>query len=72
LDEVLIPDFEKTLGYDMEPEGKKPLSRPRRRWKDIRKDLRETGWEGVYWINLAQDREQLWGVVNTIMKRRVT
>jgi hypothetical protein len=30
------------------PEGRKPLGRPRRRWKDnIRMDLREMGWEGV-------------------------
>jgi hypothetical protein len=28
------------------PEGKRPLGRPRRRWKDgIRMDLREIGWE---------------------------
>jgi hypothetical protein len=27
------------------PEGKRPLGRPRRRWKDgMRMDLRETGW----------------------------
>jgi hypothetical protein len=25
------------------PEGKRPLERPRRRWEDIRMDLRETG-----------------------------
>jgi hypothetical protein len=30
------------------PEGKRPLARPRRRWKgDIRMDLREIGWKGV-------------------------
>jgi hypothetical protein len=29
------------------PEGKRPLERPRRRWKDgIRMDLREIGLEG--------------------------
>jgi hypothetical protein len=27
------------------PEGKRPLGRPRRKWKDgIRMDLREIGW----------------------------
>jgi hypothetical protein len=27
------------------PEGKRPLERPRRRWKDgIRMDVREIGW----------------------------
>jgi hypothetical protein len=30
------------------PEGKRPLRRPRLRWKDnIRLDIRETGWGGV-------------------------
>jgi hypothetical protein len=31
------------------PEGKRPLGRPRRRWVDnIKMDLGETGWGGVY------------------------
>jgi hypothetical protein len=31
-----------------EPEGKRPLGRPRRRWVDIIKiDLREIGWSGL-------------------------
>jgi hypothetical protein len=30
------------------PEGKRPLERPRHRWEDvIRMDIREIGWEGV-------------------------
>jgi hypothetical protein len=30
------------------PEGKRPLGRPRRRWKDnIKLDLRETGIDGA-------------------------
>jgi hypothetical protein len=40
------------------PEGKRPLGRPRRRWEDnIRMDLREIGWSGMDWIDLAQDRD---------------
>jgi hypothetical protein len=39
-------------------EGKKPLQRPRRRWYDIRMDLRETGCEDADWMHLAQDRDQ--------------
>jgi hypothetical protein len=40
------------------PEGKKPLERPRRRWQDkIKMDLREIGWGGVDWIDLAQGRD---------------
>jgi hypothetical protein len=41
------------------PEGRRPLGRPRRRWVDnIKMDLTETGWDGVDWIDLAQDRDQ--------------
>jgi hypothetical protein len=41
------------------PEGKRLLGRPRRRWVDnIRIDLREIGWDGMDWIDLAQDRDQ--------------
>ncbi|KAJ4446308.1 hypothetical protein ANN_13003 [Periplaneta americana] len=41
------------------PEGKRPLERPRRRWKDdIKMDLREVGYDDRDWINLAQDRDQ--------------
>jgi hypothetical protein len=30
------------------PEGKRPLGRPRHRWKDnIKMDLREIGWYGL-------------------------
>jgi hypothetical protein len=40
------------------PEGKRSFERPRRRWEDIRVDLKELGWEGVDWIHLAQDRDR--------------
>jgi hypothetical protein len=41
------------------PEGKRPLERPRRRWEDnIEMDLREVGIDGANWIRLAQDRVQ--------------
>jgi hypothetical protein len=54
------------------PEGKRPLGGPRRRWEDnIKMDLRETGWGGMYWIGLAQDRDQQRALVNTIMNLRV-
>jgi hypothetical protein len=32
------------------PEGKRPLGRSRRRWKDIRMGLREIGLEGLEWL----------------------
>jgi hypothetical protein len=40
------------------PEGKRPLGRPRRRWVDnIKMDLRQIGLDGRDWIDLAQDRD---------------
>jgi hypothetical protein len=54
------------------PEGKRPLGRHRRRWEDnIKMDLRETGWGGMDWIELAQDRDQWKALVNTVMNLRV-
>jgi hypothetical protein len=38
------------------PEGRRPLGRSRRRWVD-KIDLREIGWDGVDWVDLAQDRD---------------
>jgi hypothetical protein len=53
-------------------ERKRPLGRPRRRWEDnIRMDLREIGWGGINWIDLAQDRGQWRALVNTVMNLRV-
>jgi hypothetical protein len=54
---------------DRTSEGKRPFGRSRRRWDDnIRMDRREIGWEGVDWIHLAQDRDQLPAVVDTVTK----
>jgi hypothetical protein len=53
------------------PEGKRPPGRPRSRWKDIRLDLRETGWEGVDWIHLVQNRGQCPALVLMVMSLRV-
>jgi hypothetical protein len=39
------------------PEGRRPLGRPRCGWEDnIKMDLRDVGWGGMDWIDLAQDR----------------
>jgi hypothetical protein len=54
-------------------EGKRPLGRPRHRWEyeyNIRMDLREIGWGGMDWIDLAQDREQWRVLVNTVINLR--
>jgi hypothetical protein len=54
------------------PEGKRPLGRLRRSWVDnIKMDLREIGWDGMDWIDLAQDRDQLRALVNTVMNLQV-
>jgi hypothetical protein len=54
------------------PEGKRPMGRPRRRWMDnIKMDLTETGWDGMDWIDLPQDRDQWRALVNTVMNLRV-
>jgi hypothetical protein len=52
--------------------GKKPLGIPRRRWKDnIKMDIRETGWCGKDWVDLAQNRDQRRALVNTVVNLRV-
>jgi hypothetical protein len=54
------------------PEGKRPRGRSRRMWDDnIGMDLREIGWGGMDWIDLAQDRDQRRAIVNTVMNLRV-
>jgi hypothetical protein len=54
------------------PEGKRPLGRQRHRWVDNSKmDLREIGWGGMDWIDLAEDRDQWRALVNMVMNLRV-
>jgi hypothetical protein len=54
------------------PEGKRPLGRPRRMWKDnIKTDLIEIGLSVVDWIGLSQDRYRWGALVNSVMNLRV-
>jgi hypothetical protein len=54
------------------PEGRRPIRRAKRRWvENIKMDLREIGWGGMDWIELAQDRDQWRALVKTIMNLRV-
>jgi hypothetical protein len=54
------------------PEGKTLLGRPRRRWVgNIKMDLRETGWDGIDWIDLAYYRDQWRVLLSTGMNLRV-
>ena len=48
-----------------EPESKRPLGRPRRRWEDNTKmDLREVGYDPREWIALAYVRAYIRAVMN--------
>jgi hypothetical protein len=48
------------------PKGKKSLVRPRHhRW-----DLQEVGCDVMDWINLAQDKDRWWALVNVVMNLR--
>jgi hypothetical protein len=38
---------------------------------NIKVDLRETEWNGMNWIDLAQNRNQWRAFVNTVMNLRV-
>lgn len=59
----------------VKPEGKRPLQRPGRAWKDgIKMDIKENGWwggGGVEWLHVAQDGVWWRAVVNTLLNRRV-
>jgi hypothetical protein len=51
---------------DGKPEGSRLLGRPSNRWKDNNNvDVKEVGWKSVNLINLDQDRDHRWALVNT-------
>jgi hypothetical protein len=55
-----------------ESEGKRPLGIPTRMWENtIKLDLREIGWSGMDWIDLARDRDQWRDLANIVMNLRV-
>jgi hypothetical protein len=53
-------------------DGKRPLKIPRHRWEDeVKMDLSKTWDGGMDWIDLTQDRDRWWAVVNAVMNLRV-
>ena len=53
------------------PKGKRPVGRPRRRWKDnIKMDLEEVRWGGKNLIDLAVDKDKRQALVKTVMNFR--
>ena len=55
-----------------EPERKRPMGRPRHRWKEsIKMALQEVGSRGMGWIELAQDRYRWRTHVNAVTNVRV-
>ena len=53
-------------------EGKRPLGKSRRRFDDnIKTDLREGGWRGMDWTDVAHNRERWPVLVNAVMNLRV-
>ena len=58
-------------GFGGEPEGKRPLGRPWLRWEDnIKIDFPKVECEGMDCIDLAQDRDKWWALLNAVMKLR--
>jgi hypothetical protein len=54
------------------PEGKRPLGRQRCKWvNNIKMDIREIGWDGMNWIDLAKDRDHWRALVNMVMNLQV-
>jgi hypothetical protein len=49
------------------PEGRRPFERPRRRWEIILKWILKKCDGDMDWIELAQDRNRWWALVNEVM-----
>jgi hypothetical protein len=54
------------------PEEKRSLGRPRCRWEyNIKMNLQEVGFGDMDWIELAQNRDRWWALVNAVMNLRI-
>jgi hypothetical protein len=55
------------------PDGKRPIGRPRRRWKDnIEMTLQEVGEDCGNCMELVQDRDRWWALVCIVKNFRVS
>jgi hypothetical protein len=69
---TIFQQFLKVIGVHRvlmgKPEGKTPLGRPRRRWKDnIQRDIQDVGGGCGDWMERAQDRDRWRALVSTVM-----
>ena len=53
------------------PEKIRAIGRCVERWKNIKMDLKDTDLEGTDWINVAQDRDNLWAVVKMVVNLQI-
>jgi len=54
-------------------EGRRPLGRPRPKWEgNIEMYLEEVGCGGLDWLELAQDEERWWALVDAVMNVRIS
>jgi hypothetical protein len=68
-----IAEIKKCIhNFIVKSEEKRPLGRPRSRWVyNGRMDLTEIGFEVMDWIDLVQDRDRWWAVMNMAKELRV-
>jgi hypothetical protein len=57
-------------GFWWEIQKKRALGR-RRLEDNIEMDLKDIGWGVMDWILLAEDRDQWWALVNSVMNIRI-
>jgi hypothetical protein len=51
---------------------KETTRKTKTQWVDNIKMDREVGWGGMDWIDLAEDRDQWWALLNTVVNLRVS
>jgi len=50
------------------PEGMRRFGRPRCKWENnIKMNLQAKGWGNMHWIDVAEDRNSWWDLMNAAM-----